>query len=118
MSLDKENKETAYLLGRLFAVMEKAQQDALGENLNATIKDKYYSSASSTPVAAFPILLRLNKYHTSKGEHGGYYDSLIAEIMEELPAKKLPAHLSLEEQGLFAVGYYHQRNDFYKKREK
>jgi CRISPR-associated protein Csd1 len=118
MSLDKENKETAYLLGRLFAVMEKAQQDALGENLNATIKDKYYSSASSTPVAAFPILLRLNKYHTSKGEHGGYYDSLIAEIMEELPAKKFPAHLSLEEQGLFAVGYYHQRNDFYKKREK
>jgi hypothetical protein len=56
----------------------------------------------------------LNKYHTSKGEHGKDYDKLIAEIMEELPAKKFPAHLRLEEQGLFAVGYYHQKNNFYK----
>ncbi len=116
MALDKDNKEPAYLLGRLFAVLEKAQQDAL-PGINATIKDRYYSSASSTPVSAFPILLRLNKHHTSKGEHGGYYDSLNAEILEQLPAKKFPAHLRLEEQGLFAVGYYHQRNDFYKKKE-
>lgn len=116
MSLDKGNKEQAYLLGRLFAVMEKAQQDALGD-INATIKDKYYSSASSTPCSAFPILLKLNKHHTSKGEHGRYYDSLNAEILEQLPAKKFPSHLSLENQGLFAVGYYHQRNDFFKKKE-
>lgn len=116
MSLDKENKSPAYLLGRLFAVLEKAQQDAL-PGLNATIKDKYYSSASSTPSSAFPILLRLNKHHTSKGEHGGYYDSLNAEILEQLPAKIFPTHLRLEEQGLFAIGYYHQRNDFYKKKE-
>jgi len=116
MSLDKENKEPAYLLGRLFAVLEKAQQDAL-PGINATIKDKYYSSASSTPVSAFPILLRLNKHHISKGEHGGYYDTLNAEILEQLPARKFPTHLRLEEQGLFAIGYYHQRNDFYKKKE-
>ena len=116
MALDKENKEPAYLLGRLFAVLEKAQQDAL-PGINATIKDKYYSSASSTPVSAFPILLRLNKHHTAKGEHGGYYDTLNAEILEQLPARKFPAHLRLEEQGLFAIGYYHQRNDFNKKKE-
>ncbi len=116
MSLDKSNKEPAYLLGRLFAVLEKAQQDALGD-INATIKDKYYSSASATPSSTFPILLRLNKHHTSKGEHGGFYDFLNSEILEQLPAKKFPSHLTLEDQGLFAIGYYHQRNDFYKKKE-
>ncbi|MGE3063386.1 MAG: type I-C CRISPR-associated protein Cas8c/Csd1 [bacterium] len=116
MSLDKSNKEPAYLLGRLFAVLEKAQQDALGD-INATIKDRYYSSASATPLSTFPILLRLNKHHTSKGEHGGFYDSLNAEILEQLPAQKFPSHFTLEEQGLFAIGYYHQRNDFYKKKE-
>jgi len=117
MALDKENKEVPYLLGRLFAVLEKAQQDALGD-INATIKDKYYASSSATPSATFPVLLRLNKYHTSKGEHGNYYDTLNAEILEQLPAKKFPNHLTLDEQGLFAIGYYHQRNDFYKKKEK
>lgn len=116
MSLDKTNKEPAYLLGRLFAVLEKAQQDALG-NLNATIKDRYYTSASATPKSIFPILLRLNKYHTGKGEHGGYYDSLNSEILERFPANEFPSHLTLAEQGLFAIGYYHQRNDFYKKKE-
>lgn len=116
MSLDKSNKESAYLLGRLFAVLEKAQQDALG-GLNATIKDKYYSSASATPRSTYPILLRINKHHTSKGDHGSFYDSLNAEILEQLPAQKFPSHLTLEEQGLFAIGYYHQRNDFYKKKK-
>lgn len=115
MSLDKGNKDPAYLLGRLFAVLEKAQQDALGD-INATIKDKYYASASSTPATTFPLLLKLNKYHTSKGEYGQFYDSLNAEILEQMPAKQFPAYLTLEEQGLFAIGYYHQRNDFFKKK--
>lgn len=116
MSLDRQNKEPAYLLGRLFAVLEKAQQNALGD-INATIRDKYYASASTTPATTFPLLLKLNKYHTSKGEYGQFYDSLNAEILEQMPAKQFPAYLTLEEQGLFAIGYYHQRNDFFKKKE-
>lgn len=112
--LDRTNKEPAYLLGRMFAVMEGAQMDALERGVSSTIKDRYFSSASAAPRSVFPILLRMNQHHVSKGEHGGRYTRLIADIMEDLPAKKFPAHLSLENQGLFAVGYYHQRNDLFK----
>lgn len=115
VSLNKENREPAYLLGRLFAVLEGAQEDALGIT---TIKDRYFSSASATPRAVFPILLRLNQHHVSKGEHGGRYTRMVGEIMENLPAEKLPTHMTLEGQGLFAIGYYHQRNDFFKKQDK
>ena len=118
MSLNKEKTDPSYLLGRLFAVLEKAQEDASGGQLNSTIKDRYFSSASATPRAVFPILLRLNQHHVSKGEHGGYYTRLISEIMDSLPAEKLSTHMPLEDQGLFAIGYYHQRNDFFRKQDK
>jgi len=117
VSLDKEKTETAYLLGRLFSVLERAQEDASGGQLNTTIKDRYFSSASATPRAVFPILLRLNQHHVSKGEHGGFYTRIIGDIIEKLPAEKLPTHMPMEDQGLFAIGYYHQRNDFFKKSE-
>ena len=115
MSLDRGNTEVPYLLGRLFAVLEKAQKDALGKNLNTTIKDRYFSAASATPRSVFPLLLRLSQHHIAKAEYGYKSDRLIAEIMDLLPAERFPAHMKLEDQGLFAVGYYHQRNDFYRK---
>lgn len=116
VSLNKENKEVPYLLGRLFAVLERAQEDASGGGLNSTIKDKYFGSASATPRAVFPLLLSLSSHHTKKGEHGGYYEKMTAEIMEDLPDDRFSASMPLEDQGLFFIGYYHQRNDFFKKK--
>ncbi len=115
MSLDKAKNEPAYLLGRLFSVFERAQEDALGGQLNTTIKDRYFSSASATPRTVFPILLRLNQHHVARGGHGDAYNRIIGEIMELLPAERLPVHMTVEDQGLFAIGYYHQRNDLVRK---
>jgi len=114
MALNKENKNEAYLLGRLFAVLEKAQQDAI-PGANATIKDRYYGSASATPKAVFPQLLRLAQHHITKAEYGRVRDKLIEEIICDI--KNFPAHLTIDGQGLFAIGYYHQRQDFYKKKD-
>jgi CRISPR-associated protein Csd1 len=116
MSLNKEKKDTSYLLGRLFAVLEKAQLDALGK-VNATIKDRFYGAASATPASVFPRLLRLSQHHIAKAEYGYVSDNNIAEITENLDSG-FPAHLNLQEQGLFAIGYYQQRNDLYRKRSK
>jgi CRISPR-associated protein Csd1 len=113
MALDKENKNIAYLLGRLFAVLERTQQDALGKNINATIRDRFYGSASATPKVVFPQLLRLVQHHIGKAEYGNFRDKQIEEIVCEI--REFPAHLGLDEQGLFAIGYYHQRQDFFKK---
>jgi len=115
MSLDTENKDVAYLLGRLFAVLEKAQQDAI-PGANATIKDRFYGSASATPASVFPRLLRLAAHHISKAEYGHVSDRRIAEIMESF--ESFPDHMDLKQQGLFTIGYYHQRNDLFKKKEK
>jgi len=115
MSLDKEQRNVGYLLGRLFAVLEKAQKDAV-PGANATIKDRFYGSASSTPSVAFPQLLRLAQHHIQKSSYGGNIERHIEEIASQVQA--FPAHLSLEEQGMFALGYYHQKPEMYKKTEK
>jgi CRISPR-associated protein Csd1 len=112
MALDKENKNVAYLLGRLFAVLEKAQQDAI-PGANTTIKDRFYGSASATPRVVFPQLLRLAQHHIEKAEYGRVRDKQIEEILCDL--REFPAHLGLDQQGLFAIGYYQQRQDFFKK---
>lgn len=114
MSLDTEKKDTAYLLGRLFAVLEKAQQDAV-PGANATIKDRFYGSASATPASVFPRLLRLSQHHIAKAEYGHVSDKRIAEIMEDI--ERFPEHMDLTQQGLFAIGYYHQRNALFKKKD-
>ncbi|BCL62064.1 type I-C CRISPR-associated protein Cas8c/Csd1 [Desulfomarina profundi] len=114
MSLDSERRETAYLLGRLFAVLEKAQLDALGK-VNATIKDRFFSAASATPASVFPRLLRLSQHHIEKAEYGYVSDRRISEIMEHVDT--FPAHLNLQDQGLFAIAYYHQKNALYRKNE-
>jgi len=116
MSLDPERPDPAYRLGRLFAALEKTQKDALGETLNKTIRDSFYSSASATPGTVFPRLLRTYQHHLAKLEGGRRVsrERLVQEIMAPLNA--LPPHLPLAEQGLFALGYYHQTRDFYTKR--
>ncbi|MDX2439613.1 MAG: type I-C CRISPR-associated protein Cas8c/Csd1, partial [Desulfobacterales bacterium] len=108
------NKNVAYLLGRLFSVLEKAQQDAI-LGANTTIKDRYYGSASSTPKVVFPQLMRLANHHISKAKYGYNLDKWIEEIVLNITV--FPAHLNLEEQGEFALGYYHQRNELFKKKE-
>jgi len=117
VSLDTSRPDPAYRFGRLFAALEKTQQDALGGNVGATIRDRFYSSASATPAAVFPRLLRTYQHHLSKLEGGRKVnrEKLVQEILD--PLRDLPAHLGLEDQGLFALGYYHQMNDFYRSRD-
>ena len=113
MSLDTTRNAPAYLLGRLFAVLEHLQSRAQG-NLNASIRERYYGSASSTPIAVFPTLLKLSTHHLAKLESPGmknWYESLIQEILKTL--QEWPIHLPLAEQAMFALGYYHQRADLY-----
>ncbi len=113
MSLDTSNNNPGYRLGRLFATLERAQELA-SPNINSGIRDCFYGSASSTPVAAFPQLLKLKNHHISKLENKGtavYIEKQIGEIMDGLG--DFPSHLSLADQGRFAIGYYHQRQAFF-----
>lgn len=114
MTLDKESTNAAYRLGRLFAVLEKAQLDAI-PGAGSTIKDRYYGAASATPRTVFPQLLRLAQHHIQKAEYGRANDRMIEEVIQGIDT--FPTHLSLEDQGLFALGYYHQRRAFYTKSE-
>ncbi len=117
MALDPENKNQGYLCGRLFAVLEKIQEDAQG---TANIRERYYGAASSTPVTVFGRLLNLKNHHMPKLSGGVkvFYEKLMQEIMAYIDSSGLPAHLSLDDQSRFAIGYYHQRQDLFTKREK
>ncbi|MBU1087134.1 MAG: type I-C CRISPR-associated protein Cas8c/Csd1 [Candidatus Omnitrophica bacterium] len=116
MSLDKSNTNAAYRLGRLFAVLEKIQEEA-APGINATIRDRFYGAASSTPVTVFPRLLKLKNHHLAKLNPGRKinFEKEIGEICDELK-DTFPGHLTLDAQARFAVGYYHQRQDFFKKK--
>ena len=119
VSLDTQNLNIGYRLGRLFAVLEKIQEAANPE-INATIKDRFYASASSAPASVFGNLMRLSNHHLSKlrKEKPGYainLEKLLQEVVAGLSA--FPAHLSLDDQGQFAIGYYHQRQDLFTKKD-
>lgn len=118
MSLNKESTNQAYVLGRLFAVLEKAQKDAQ-PGINTTIKDRYFTSACAAPRATFPVLLKLAQHHMAKTEYGGVSERRVAELMDKLNVENdpFPAQLGLEQQGLFVLGYYHQNNENYRSKK-
>ena len=117
MSLNLDNTNQAYLCGRLFAVLEKIQQDASGGNLNQTIKDSYFSSACSKPATVFPKLIQLSQNHLKKVEYVLFYQKLCGDIIDQLE-DAFPSTLSLDEQGKFIIGYYQQNKALYAKKEK
>jgi len=112
MGLDPKNINVAYRIGRLFAALEKIQEEA-NPGINATIRDRFYGAASSSPVTVFPRLLSLKNSHLKKLNEGRKtnFEKLIGEIVNEI--KSFPTNLSLNEQANFAIGYYHQRQDFF-----
>lgn len=111
--LDRTNINPGYLLGRLFAVLERIQETAAGGGgkLNSTIRDKYYGAMASSPGIVFPTLDKLKTAHLKKLPWGQkeWFDKLLGEILSDLP--DIPRQLSLPDQGRFALGYYHQRQD-------
>ncbi len=119
MSLDENNQNSAYICGRLFAVLEKIQQGSAGNGLNRTIKNSYFSSACSRPASVFPQILKLSQCHLEKLEDEGFkihYKKLIGTIIDRL-AGSFPKHFSLDDQGRFIIGYYHQVQDLYKSKK-
>lgn len=124
VGLNESCNNTAYILGREFAVLEAIQEDA-NPGINATIKDRYFNSACATPAAVFPILLKLKNSHIRKIENKEiYYERILTALQGKIEAKEgqtaaYPRRLSLEEQGMFILGYYHQvQKRFEKKEEK
>ena len=119
MGLNEESRETAYVLGRLFSVLESIQMDA-NPGIKATIRDRYFNSACATPASIFPVLVKLKNSHMKKlerekGSSKIYYEKLLTELMGKLD--EYPKRLSLEEQGKFILGYYHQVQKKYEKKE-
>lgn len=115
--LDKSNTNQGYLCGRLFAVLDKIQEDANGIN---SIRERYMNAASATPSSVFATILNLSSHHLEKLPSEGkkvFYEKLKQEIIDKIPADGFPAHLDLQDQGRFFIGYYHQRQDFFMKKE-
>lgn len=113
VALDEQRKDAPYVLGRLFAELEKIQEDASGGSLNRSMKDSYFGSAAATPAAIFPRLIALSGHHQRKLEGGiaVNHQKRLAAIMAQI--QEFPQRLSNEEQGLFYIGYYHQREAFF-----
>ena len=110
--LDKKNTNQGYLCVRLFAVLDKIQEEANSQN---SIRDRYQNAASTTPSAVFATILNLSNHHLEKLSEGRkiFFEKLKQEIFSQLSAHGFPAHLDLQDQGRFFVGYYHQRQDFF-----
>lgn len=120
VSYDPNRQDIGYVLGALFATLEKVQEDSSESKINATIKDRYYGSASSTPLTVFATLIKLSQHHLSKiskikPNRAVYFNRELGEIMNRID--KFPSHLNMEQQGLFAIGYYQKRQDFFVKKE-
>lgn len=117
VALNRECKDKGYLVGRLFAVLEKVQQDT-HPGLNATITDRFYGAASTNPVTVFSQLLKLNQHHLANYDNTGLRvirEKEIGEIMSML--ESFPSHLDLNQQSMFAIGYYHEKRSFFEKKE-
>lgn len=114
VSLNEDNKNVPYRLGRLFAELEKTQKDA-NPDIKRTIKSTYFSSASTTPAVVFPVLLKLAQHHIAKSDWGFETTQAIEQILDGLD--KFPNYLKLEDQGMFMLGYYHQCKAFFNNNE-
>ena len=115
--LDKENNNQGYLCGRLFAVLDKIQEEA---NNQHSIRERYMNSASSTPAAVFSTILNLSNHHVKNLKNEGrkiYFEKLKQEIISKIDADGFRPQLDLQDQGRFFIGYYHQRQDFFTKSE-
>ena len=114
--LDSKNNNPGYICGRLFAVLDKIQYDANGIH---SMKERYMNAASTTPATVFGTLLNLSSHHAEKLSEGSciYYEKIKQEIISLLDADGFPAHLDLQDQGRFFVGYYHQMQALYTKNE-
>ena len=115
--LDKRNTNQGYLCGRLFAVLDRIQEDANGIS---SIRERYMNAASSTPSSVFATILNLSSHHLENLSNEGkkvFYEKLKQEIIDKISSDGFPAHLDLQDQGRFFVGYYHQRQDFFNKKE-
>jgi len=112
MGLNTAQPSIGYQIGRLFAVLEKIQEEA-NPGLNATIRERYYAAACATPVSVFPTLMRLKNHHLKNLNKGRAtnLEILISEVVGHFD--EFPPHLNLHEQGKFAIGYYHQRQDLF-----
>lgn len=111
--LDKRNTNQGYLCGRLFAVLDRIQEDANGIS---SIRERYMNAASSTPSSVFATILNLSSHHLENLSNEGkkvFYEKLKQEIIDKISSDGFPAHLDLQDQGRFFVGYYHQRQDFF-----
>lgn len=117
VELNEQSTYLPYRLGRLFAVLEAVQQKA-NPNINTTIKDRYFNSGCATPALVFPTLLRLAQSHLSKigGGAAVYYDKMITELLGDV-TQSYPPRLSLQDQGIFQIGYYHQKQKLFTKKE-
>lgn len=118
VELNTESNTVAYNLGRLFAILEYVQDKSSTETINATIRDKYLVSASTTPARAFPGILRLHQHHLKKLSPGSryYYSEMVREIMQKLDS--FPKVLNVTQQGEFYLAYYQQMNEFYPKKQR
>ncbi len=116
--LDEDNTSSAYICGRIFAVLEGIQRAALGKDINAGIRERFFSFASTNPSSAFGRLMRMSQNHLTKlkGEKAGLAVILDKELSELFgKIREFPSIFTLEEQGQFAIGYYHQKQDTFTK---
>lgn len=120
VALDKNYDNIGYVLGRLFAVLERIQEKAQG-GLNKTIRDTYFGAATSSPMVTFNRLDKLSVHHLGKIRNSGqpivWFEKMKQEVFDLIPPSGIPSILNMEDQARFAVGYYHQRQDFFTKKE-
>lgn len=117
MELNEESNYFPYVLGRIFAVLEMIQKAAI-PTVNAGIRDKYFNSASSSPSSVFPLLINLAQKHLAKLSDGSriFYDKILGSLMRKID-EEYPSRMSLAEQGAFQLGYYHEKQNLYEKKE-
>jgi len=113
MGLNRELADRGYRLGRLLAVLDRLQSSAI--KANTTLVERYYGAASTRPGTVFPSLLKLAQHHAAKAQSGGYFHAQLGEVLDGVAS--FPPTLSADEQGMFALGYYHQRQEYFRRKD-